>query len=177
MIPIIAIVGKSKTGKTTLIERLIKELKSKGYRVATAKHTSHEIILDKPGKDSWRHIQAGSEATVISSLHQLVFIKPVAKTPSLDEIARLFGNDYDIIIVEGFKQSDVPKIEVHRKEAGQPYGNIKKLIAIATDESIETNNKQFSLQDIKGLANFIEANFLKPSTKQLKTSEVRNSTD
>ena len=103
MIPIVAIVGKSKTGKTTLVEGLIKALKSKGYRVATAKHTSHEVVLDKPGKDSWRHIQAGSEATVISSLYQLALIKPIAKTPSLDEIARLFGNDYDIIIVEGFK--------------------------------------------------------------------------
>src|SRR4030042_2341468 len=104
MTPIVSIVGKSKTGKTTLIEGLIKELKSRGYRVATAKHTSHELMLDKPGKDSWRHIQAGSEATAISSPYQLVFIKPVAQSPSLDEIARLFGNDYDIIIAEGFKQ-------------------------------------------------------------------------
>jgi len=166
MTPIVSIVGKSKTGKTTLIEGLIKELKSRGYRIATAKHTFHELTLDKPGKDSWRHIQAGSAATAIGSPYQLVFIKPVAQTPNLDEITRLFGNDYDIIIAEGFKQSDVPKIGVHRKGTDWADGEIRGLIAIATDEPIETTSKQFPLQDIKGLAKFIEDSFLKPSTKK-----------
>ena len=164
MIPIISIVGKSKTGKTTLIEGLIKELKSRGYRVATAKHTFHEPMLDKPGKDSWRHIQAGSGATAISSPRQLAFIKSVAQTPSLNEIARLFGNDYDIIIAEGFKQSDVPKIGIHRKETGWLDDEIRGLIAIATDEPIETTSKQFPLQDIEELATFIEDSCLKPPT-------------
>jgi len=171
MTPIVSIVGKSKTGKTTLIEGLIKELKSRGYRVATAKHTFHELMLDKPGKDSWRHIQAGSAATVIGSPYQLIFIKPVAQTPSLDEITHLFGNDYDIIIAEGFKQSDVPKIGVHRKETGWSDGEIKGLIAIATDEPVETTGKQFPLQDIKGLAKFIEDSFLKPPSKKAELNK------
>ena len=162
MPPVVSIVGKSKSGKTTLIEALISELKSRGYRIATIKHSTHRLTFDKPSKDSWRHIQAGSEATAIASPDQIVLIKPVAQEPELDEIARLFGEDYDIILAEGFKQSRAPKIEVHRKAVGPPLSDINNLTAIATDEPLETKTRQFSLQDIKGLADFLESSFIKP---------------
>ncbi len=162
MPPIVSIVGRAKTGKTTLIEKLIPELKSRGYRVATIKHTLHSVSLDKPGKDSWRHIQAGSAATVISSQEGIVLIKPAESDVTLDSIARLFGEDYDIILAEGFKQGSAPKIEVHRKEVAPPLSDIKGLIAIATDEPLETDAKQFSLDDVKGLADFLEKHFIKP---------------
>lgn len=165
MSTIVSIVGKSNTGKTTLIEGLIKELKSKGYRVATVKHVSRGLTLDKPGKDSWRHIKAGSTATAIISAGQLVFIKTFTQTPSLDEVTCFFGDDYDIILAEGFKQSNVPKIEVHRKETGLPLNNISGLIAIATDVPLETTIKQFPLKDIKELADFLECIFLNPHGK------------
>jgi len=164
---IISIVGNSKSGKTTLIEKLIKELKSRGYRVATIKHAPQGATFDEPDKDSWRHLQAGSEATVIGSKDKIVLIKPVTSDITLDEIAQLLGEDYDIILAEGFKQDNAPKIEVHRREAGPPLSDVKKLIAIATDEPLETRTRQFSLDDIKGLADFVEEGFIKPQGDRL----------
>ncbi|MFC1985056.1 molybdopterin-guanine dinucleotide biosynthesis protein B [Chloroflexota bacterium] len=164
---IISIVGRSKSGKTTLIEKLIRELKSRGYRVATIKHAPHGTILDQPNKDSWRHIQAGSEATAVTSQDRMVLIKPVAADVTLDEVAHLFGEDYDIILAEGYKQDKAPKIEVHRKESGSLLSNIKKLIAIAADEPVETSTRWFSLEDVKGLADFLEEGFIKPQKERL----------
>jgi len=162
MLPIVSIVGKSKSGKTTLMEALISELKSRGYRIATIKHSVHRLNFDKPDKDSWRHIQAGSDATAIASPDQIVLIKPITQEPDLNEVALLFGKDYDIILTEGFKQSSVPKLEVHRKAIGPPLSQINNLMAIATDEPLETKIRQFSLHDIKGLADFLENSFIKP---------------
>ena len=164
---IVSIVGNSKSGKTTLIEKLIRELKARGYRVATIKHAPQGMTLDEPDKDSWRHIQAGSEATVISSQDRVVLIRPVASDVTLNEIAHLFGEDYDIILTEGFKQDNAPKIEAHRRETGPPLSDIKKLIAIATDEPLETKTRQFSLDDIKGLADLLEQGFIKPQSERL----------
>jgi molybdopterin-guanine dinucleotide biosynthesis protein MobB len=161
MPPIISIVGESKSGKTTLIEMLISELKSRGYRVATIKHSIHSLSFDKPGKDTWRHIQAGSSATAIVSPDKFVLIKPVSKEPDLNEIARLLGDEFDIVLTEGFKQSQVPKIEVHRKAAGPSLNRVNNLIAIATDEPLETETSQFPLNDIKGLVDFLENSYIR----------------
>jgi molybdopterin-guanine dinucleotide biosynthesis protein MobB len=156
MPPVVSIVGKSKSGKTTLIEKLVQELKSRGYHVATIKHIPQGVDFDEPGKDSWRHIQAGSEATAISSLDKIVMIKPVGRDASLDEVARLLGEDYDIILAEGFKQGNAPKIEVHRKDGGALIEGLKKLIAIVTDEPLESRVRQFSPDDIKDIADLLE---------------------
>ncbi len=166
MSAIISIIGKSESGKTTLVEKLIGELKSRGYRVATIKH-AQDMDIDHPGTDSWRHIQAGSEATVVSSQDKLVLIKPTESDATLDDLAPLFGEDYDIILAEGFKQDDAPKIEVHRKGSGPPLTDIKKLIAIATDEPLETKTRQFSLSDVKGLVDLLEEGFIKPQGDRL----------
>ena len=167
MPPIVSVVGKSKSGKTTLIEKLIRELKSRGYRVATIKHTPQGVSFDEPGKDSWRHIQAGSEATAVSCPEKVVLVKPVTQNPTLDEIAHLLGEDYDIILAEGFKQGNTPKIEAHRKEAGTPLKDITKLIAIVTDEPLETRARQFSPEDINGLADLLEKGFINPQKERI----------
>jgi len=167
MPPIVSIVGKSKSGKTTLMEELIGELKSRGYRVGTIKHTPQGMTFDELDKDSWRHIQAGSEATAVSAPNKVVLIKPVTQALTLDEVARLVGEDCDIILTEGFKQGNAPKIEVHRREVGPPLSAVKKLIAIATDEPLETKTRQFSLQDIEGLADLLEQGFIKPQKERL----------
>jgi len=158
MPPVISIVGRSKSGKTTFIEKLIGELKSRGYRVATIKHTP---------QDTWRHLNAGSEATAGSSPEGMVLVKPVKQDLTLDEIARFLGEDYDIILAEGFKQSSAPKIEVHRREVGPPLSAVRKRIAIATDEILEINTRQFSLSDIKGIADLVEKGFIQPQRERI----------
>ncbi len=164
---VVSIVGKSKSGKTAVIERLVQELKSRGYRVATIKHAPQGASFDEPSKDSWRHIKAGSEATVVSSPNNLVLVKPVLRDTPIEEIARLLGEDYDIILTEGFKQASTPKIETHRKGAGSPLKNIKRLMAIVTDEPLETKVRQFSFEDNKSLADLLERGFIKPQKERL----------
>ncbi len=166
MPPIVCIVGHSESGKTTLVEKLVRELKLRGYRVATVKH-AQDINLGDSDKDSSRHLEAGSEATIISSPDKLVLIKPVATGITLDEVAQLFGEDYDLVLVEGFKQGKAPKIEVHRREAGPPLKDIKQLVAIVTDEPLDTEVRQFSLEDVKGLADLLEDGFIKPQGDQV----------
>jgi len=167
MSPIVSIIGKAKSGKTSLIEKLVQELKSRGYRVATIKHIPQGVNFDEPGKDSWRHIQAGSEATAVSSPDKIVVVKPVAQDSTLDEVARLLGEDYDIILTEGFKQGNAPKIEVHRKDVGPLLKDIKKLIGIVTDEPLETKARQFSFDDVNSLVDLLEKGFIKPQAERI----------
>jgi molybdopterin-guanine dinucleotide biosynthesis protein B len=167
MPPVVSIVGKSRSGKTIVIERLIGELKSRAYRVATIKHAPQGASFDKPGKDSWRHIEAGSETVVISSPNNVVLVKPVSEDTPVEEIVRLLGEDYDIILTEGFKQGNAPKIEVHQRDVGVPLKDIKKLIAIVTDEPLETRARQFSFEDSKGLADLLERGFIKPQKERI----------
>ena len=167
MPPIVSIIGKSKSGKTTFIERLVQELKSRGYRVATIKHIPQGVSFDEPGKDSWRHLQAGSEVTAVSSPEKIVMIKPVERDSTLDDVAHFLGEGYDIVLTEGFKQGSAPKIEIHRKNAGPLLKGVKRLIAIVTDEPLETKARQFSLEDIKGLADLLEKGFIKPQSERI----------
>jgi len=167
MPPVVSIVGRANSGKTTLVEKLVKELAARGYRVATVKHTPQGMSFDNPEKDSWRHLEAGSGAAAAVSQDRLVLVKPVTPQITLGEIARILGEDYDLILTEGFKHQDAPKIEVHRREVGLPLSGLKKLIAMATDEPLETKARQFSLEDITGLADLIEAGFIKPQRERL----------
>ena len=161
MPPVLSVVGRAKSGKTTLLEEIIAGLNSRGYSVATIKHTTHTVEIDQPGKDTWRHLRAGSKSTTIVSANNIILIKPVKDNAMPDEVVRLYGEDFDIVLVEGFKQSNYPKIEVHRKAIGPVLNNISKVIAYATDEPLETDLKQFSLHDNTGIIDFIEMNYLK----------------
>jgi len=159
---IVSIVGKSGSGKTTLIEKLIPELGSRGYEVVTIKHTPEDVSLDEPGKDSWRHMQAGSQAVIIASATRMLLVRPLAPEAKLEEIVSVLGEDYDIVLAEGFKQDSAPKIEVHRREVGAPLEGVAGIIAIATDEALDTPVRQFSLGDVAGMAEFLEEGLLKP---------------
>jgi len=166
MPPVVSIVGHSKVGKTTLIEKLVSELVRRGYRVATIKH-AHDAGFDTPGKDSWRHIKAGSSATALSAPGQLVLIEPRSNELSEADIERFLGEDYDIILSEGFKQSDIPKIEVHRHGGGETLAGLKRLVAIVTDEKLNTRVRQFSFDDIKGVTDLLENGFIKPQSERI----------
>ena len=161
MPPIICIAGKSKAGKTTLVERLIAELKRRGHRVATIKRVFYDFDLDLPGKDSWRHSQAGSDTVVISSPQKLALIKKVDHEFTLAELAQLIGEDYDIILAEGFRHSRGPKIEVHRRVLSEGLLCTRVgLFAIVTDEPLDITIPQYHLDDTIGLVSLIEGKFL-----------------
>ncbi len=167
MIPIVAVVGKSGAGKTYVVSRLVAELKNRGYRVATVKHSVHDIDLDLEGKDSWQHAQAGSDAVVISSPHKFALIRPVDHDSSLAELSRFIGPDFDIILAEGFKQDKGIKIEVHRKQLGPDLiCEQEELLAIVTDEDLEQNIPQYSPTDLQGLVDLIERAYLKKEERE-----------
>ncbi len=161
--PVVSIVGRSDTGKTTLIEKLLKELTRRGYRAATIKHDVHGFEIDKEGKDSYRHKHAGAVMSIISSPAKIAVIKDVGKDMSIDEIAARFIDDVDIILTEGYKRNDKPKIEVYRAAA---YPDLlctteDDLIAIATDTRHGLNVPQVDINDAPGLVDIIEERILK----------------
>ena len=168
MVPIVCVVGKTGAGKTHVIEMLVAELKNRGYRVATIKHSAHGFDLDQPAKDSWRHAQAGSDAVVISSPQKFALIRKVDHDSSLAELSRFIGSDFDIILAEGFKQDKAPKIEVHRKELGRDLLCAQEeLLALATDESMDLNIPQYSPDDALGLVDLIEKRYLHKEEKEV----------
>jgi len=156
MLPIVSIVGHSQSGKTTLAEQLIVEFKRRGLRVAAIKHTCQDFDMDKPGKDTWRYAEAGSDAVVISSPTRLAVLRPQADNESIEDVLRLLGPEYDLIIIEGFHGGHAPKIEVHRKELKQGLRcNPDEVKAIVTDEKLEVDRPQFSWDEISSIADFI----------------------
>ena len=166
MPPIVSIIGRSKSGKTTLIEKLIVELKSRGYHVATAKHTHRDMTSPESDKDSDRHLKAGSETSLIVDPHGLMMVKPLQKELNLTQLAQIIGEDCDIILTEGYKADDAPKIEVHRKDNAPPLTDVKKLFAVVTDEPLDTKVRQFALDDVKAIADLIETGFIKPNRER-----------
>ena len=161
MRPIISVVGKSDSGKTTLLEGLIGELKQRGYKLAVIKHAGEDFELDQMGKDSWRLRQAGSEIAAISSPHKLAIIKSLERDLSPQELSCFIGSDYDLMLTEGFLQSDTLKIEIHRKEQGEELLNLpEQLLAVVTDEPLNIDVPQFAMDEIQGLANLIESRLL-----------------
>ena len=166
MPPIVSIIGRSKSGKTTLIEKLIVELKSRGYHVATAKHTHRDMTSPESDKDSDRHLKAGSETSLIVDPHGLMMVKPLQKELNLTQLAQIIGEDCDIILTEGYKADDAPKIEVHRKDNAPPLTDVKKLFAVVTDEPLDTKVRQFALDDVKNIADLLETGFIKPNRER-----------
>lgn len=163
LIPIVSIVGKSNAGKTTFLEKLIRELKEKNYRVGTVKHDAHRFDIDHRGKDSWRHAQAGADTVVISSPEKLALITTVEKEKNLDEITAMISN-VDIILTEGYKYGDKPKIEIFRKAAGHRglISDKEELVAVVSDVSWDFDVPVFDLEDATGVANLLEERFLQP---------------
>ncbi len=164
MIPILSIVGKSDSGKTTLLEKVVRELVSRGYRVATVKHDAHSFEIDHEGKDSWRHKQAGAAISVISSPEKIAMVTDSNHDHTLAQIRDKFIRDVDLIISEGYKREVHPKIEVVRKERSQELlcKSDSDLVAIAGNPPQPPKNVPvFDLNDSKALCDFIEERFLR----------------
>ena len=113
---ILSIIGKSGSGKTTLLKKLIPELVKRGYKVGTIKHTHHhDFEIDKPGKDSWEHQNAGATSVAISSTNKFAFIKKLDDEVNVKNIVSNCFGDVDLVLAEGFMEENFPKIEVIRK--------------------------------------------------------------
>jgi molybdopterin-guanine dinucleotide biosynthesis protein B len=163
---VVSIVSKKDSGKTTLLEKLIPILKRRGYRVGTVKHDTHGFDIDREGKDSWRHKQAGAATVVISCPWKLSLIQDVEREVGLDEIvARHFG-DMDLVLTEGYKHAGKPQIEVFRSTAHSApihaQGATGTLVALVSDVPCDLGVPRLQIDDAAGLADFIETTFLKP---------------
>lgn len=155
---IISIVGKSGSGKTTLLEGLITELKARGHKVAIVKHSHHASDIDTADKDTWRFTKAGSVLSALNSLDHLAIYRRMDDYFDPQEISDFVLWDYDLILTEGFKSSDFPKIEVHRREQGEGLiTGPERLLAVVTDEPLETDIPQFSQHDLTEIADLIES--------------------
>ncbi|HDM78244.1 MAG TPA: molybdopterin-guanine dinucleotide biosynthesis protein B [Deltaproteobacteria bacterium] len=162
MAVIVSIVGASKSGKTTLLEKLIPELVSRGYSVGTIKHDVHGFEMDHERKDTWRHRKAGARTVAISGPKQVAMIKQLDKEMDLELVAGYFF-DEDIIFTEGYKKELKPKIEVFRKDLIEKpiCGEKNNLIAIVTADEVDATVPVFHPENIKELADFLEDRYLK----------------
>lgn len=167
----VAFVARSGTGKTTLLEKLIAELKRRDRRVGAIKHDAHRFDIDHPGKDSYRLAAAGADTTLITSGEKLALVRKHAASPPAEEIVAAYFGDVDIVLVEGFRGSALPRIAVHRRERG---GEVPRraaatdplLIAVASDEDLDLDVPVFHLDDVAGIADFLEARFIRRSGGQ-----------
>ncbi|MDP4822834.1 MAG: molybdopterin-guanine dinucleotide biosynthesis protein B [Aestuariivirgaceae bacterium] len=158
-IPMLGIVGFKNAGKTTLTERLVKELTARGYRVSTIKHAHHAFDIDHEGRDSWRHRQAGAHEVAVVSAARFALVHELRgeAEPSLAEIAARLS-PCDLIITEGYKWESHPKIEVRNLSAGHPElaGTDPTVIAVAASAPISAPVPVFAREDAAGLADFAE---------------------
>ncbi len=162
MVPVLRVVGRSGAGKTHVMERLVAELKGRGYSVAAVKHTAHDFEMDVEGKDSWRLSRVGSDTTVLTSPNRLALIRPTERDTTLAGIRKLLGLQFDIALVEGFKQERGPMIEVHRKASGEGLiSQVEELMAVVTDWTLDVDVPQYSADDTGGLADLIERTLLR----------------
>ncbi|MEA3240170.1 MAG: molybdopterin-guanine dinucleotide biosynthesis protein B [Pseudomonadota bacterium] len=158
--PVVCLVGTSNSGKTTLLTRLIGIFKQRGFKVGTIKHHLHPFDIDHEGKDSRRHQQAGADATVITAPSQTALIRKTDSQMDPEEITSHYLNDMDLVLIEGFKHSSFPKIEVHRQAQhselicrGNTYD--PHLIAVASDRPWDIDVPVFPLEAAEKLNDFI----------------------
>jgi molybdopterin-guanine dinucleotide biosynthesis protein B len=158
--PIVSVVGYSGSGKTTFIVKLVPELTRRGIRVGTIKHDVHGFQMDKPGKDSWRHKQSGAAMTVISSPVQIGMVRDVDHDHSLDELLPLFL-DVDLIVTEGYKRGDKPKLEIFRADLQtEPLcTSDENLLAMITDTDVDVGAPRFATEDARRVADFLIQHF------------------
>ncbi len=153
--PVVVFVGLSGTGKTTFLEKLIPELKSRGLHLAVLKHDTHGFEMDKPGKDTYRMKAAGADSITICSGSKLAIIETLPEEPSVSKILSKL-QPVDLALVEGYKKSRYPKIEIHRAVLEKPLiTDEADLLAVVTDEPLPVSKPQFDLEDAAGVASLL----------------------
>jgi molybdopterin-guanine dinucleotide biosynthesis protein MobB len=161
-LPVVSFVGKKKSGKTTVVLGVIKELRDRGYRVAVLKHDTHGFEVDIPGTDSYRFREMGAEVVGISSPDKYVWLNSVQEERGLGELMRQIREPVDLVITEGFKRQDAPKVEVSRQaRSTELVSTPDELVGIASDQSFpDYPVPQLALDDFKGLADLVEQRIL-----------------
>lgn len=163
-IPILCFVGRSNSGKTTLIERLIPELVKAGYRVATVKHAGHGFDLDTEGKDSWRHKRAGASTVMVLSKGSLAMFSDVSDQIKVEELRdRFMDSSIDLIIAEGWKSEGYPKIVILRDQLGEVPVAPDGLLAVVSNKPVDLAVPCLHADDITGLSELIIRHFPKRS--------------
>ncbi len=156
MPPVVSIVARSNTGKTTLLEALLPALKPTGLRVAVVKHHHYTSSFDTPGKDTFRLAEAGADLVVGVSPVQVATFSREAGSEDLDAIIERYCSGYDLVLTEGYKRGGYPKIEVHRAERStELLCRFDELLALVSDAHWETEVPQFALDDAESLAEFL----------------------
>ncbi len=158
--PMVGIAGFSGSGKTTVTVGLVAEFKRRGLRVATIKHDVHGFEMDRPGKDSWRHKQAGASATIVTSPDKIGMVMDADHDHQPGELLPLLAG-MDLVLVEGFKRAWLAKIEVYRLETGKPPAcrYDPNLIAVVSDTLLDWGVPRFGSRDFSAIADFMEARF------------------
>ena len=158
---LIGIVGWKNVGKTFFVTEIIKILVSKGYKVGTIKHAHHDFDIDKPGTDSYKHRESGSSEVIVSSSKRWVKIieNEKKKEKNLNELLNEF-NDVDVVIVEGFKKENHPKIEIIGESKKIINNEIENVVAIVSDDLINSNIPLFKKNDVESLTQFIIDKYL-----------------
>ncbi len=150
--------GWSGSGKTTLIEKLIPLITQRGLKVSLIKHAHHTFDVDQPGKDSYRHRHAGCTEVLVSSSRRWALVHELrgAQEPGFAELVERL-TPADLVLVEGFKREKLPKLEVYRASTGEAllHPQDKDIVAIATDERVDTKLPQFDLNDAPAIAGFV----------------------
>lgn len=161
MTKVFGFAGWSGAGKTTLIRQVIAALVARGVRVSTIKHAHHDFDIDQPGKDSWTHRQAGAAEVLVVSDQRWALMHELRGTaePGLPELLAKLG-PADLVLVEGFKRTAFPKMEIYRTANGKPplHPEDASILALATDTPFpQSGRPHFALEDITGIAHFVEA--------------------
>jgi molybdopterin-guanine dinucleotide biosynthesis protein B len=159
-VPIVSFVGRSNSGKTTLIERVIPELVRAGYKVATVKRAGHGFDLDTEGKDSWRHKQAGASSVMILSKGSMAMFADTDGQMNVEDVRdRFLDHTYDLIIAEGWKHEGYPKIVVVRDQIGEVPISTEGLLAVVSDKPVDLSVPLFGRDDFVGVAALIMKQF------------------
>jgi len=157
--PILAIVGFSNSGKTTLMEKLIAGLTAKGLQIASIKHSHHQPEMDTKGKDSWRHKQAGAVGSLLVGPEKILMVKDVQTVLRPQQMANAYFPNADLVLVEGYASMPCPKIEVLRENRCQTLRcDVSELLAVATDmHDLNLSMPQLDLNDTAQIVDFILA--------------------
>ncbi|EHE6946120.1 bifunctional molybdopterin-guanine dinucleotide biosynthesis adaptor protein MobB/molybdopterin molybdotransferase MoeA [Vibrio cholerae] len=178
-LPLLGFAAYSGTGKTTLLEALLPKLTAAGLRIGLLKHAHHDFDVDKPGKDSYRLRKAGASQMLIASRnrHALMTETPDAEAEFAYLLTRFDAEKLDVILVEGCKNIAFPKIELHRAEVGKPwlYPHDENIIAIAADETVETDLPQMHINDLDAIADFVLDYVNKWRAQQIQPHTVSDS--